>query len=110
MQWFGRCRQSVRRWKQRWECWHLAPCESSRGEREAGRGDIICESQVGGMTDMAPMGSGMQGQSVSLDSSLPQPLYTRNSGQVSPFCELENSCHARGGWSVWGSIGDMRWH
>jgi hypothetical protein len=51
------------------------------------------ESRLGRMGDMVSMGSGMQAQpgsgaaglvlGPSLESSLPQPLYTRGSGQVS---------------------------
>lgn len=51
------------------------------------------ESRLGRMADMVTMGSGMQAQAgsggaglglgPSLESSLPQPLYTRGSGQVS---------------------------
>lgn len=50
------------------------------------------EARLGRMVDMAPLGSGLQVQQVtggaalvlgpSLESSLPQPSYTRSSGQV----------------------------
>lgn len=50
------------------------------------------EARLGRMVDMTPLGSGLQVQQVtggaalvlapSLESSLPQPMYNRSSGQV----------------------------
>nr|PNR39691.1 hypothetical protein PHYPA_019970 [Physcomitrium patens] len=57
------------------------------------------ESRLGRMMDMTPLGSGLQGQPVpggaalglgpSLENSLPQPMYTRGSGQVMTEEQLE---------------------
>lgn len=59
--------------------------------------DMESESRLGRMVDMTSMGSGLQvqpgsggaalGLGPSLESSLPQPLYTRGSGQVSTDCQ-----------------------
>ena len=45
------------------------------------------------MTIMAPMGLGLQGQSVLLNSLLPQSLLTKNFKQVNSFYEFKNSYH-----------------
>lgn len=69
-------------------------CESFAGLAEKRQSiiDMESESRLGRMVDMTSMGSGLQvqpgsGLGPSLESSLPQPLYTRGSGQVSTDCQ-----------------------